>query len=145
MTSTEDNKVIARRLLSVRQLLGQTQKAFAESLYISLRALQNYEQGERKIPAEVLITLARVHSIDPVWVMDGPGKSPRMLAIAEDIDVELLQRAQSMVSRALEESKKKIDQESYFRLVAETYRFYACGAAVDSQTAFLSAIFKEVI
>lgn len=43
---------VGNRLKALRTALGYSQPAFSDILSISLRALQNYEQGERKAPAQ---------------------------------------------------------------------------------------------
>lgn len=42
----------------------------------SPRAYQNYERGEREIPAALLKALYDAFAIDPLWVLTGPGEEP---------------------------------------------------------------------
>jgi transcriptional regulator with XRE-family HTH domain len=70
------NAEIGRRLAVVRETSGLAQNAFAERLGVSPRAYQNWERGEREIPAAVLRALYEQFDIDPLWVLTGPGDQP---------------------------------------------------------------------
>lgn len=48
-----------------------SQKKFAEKLGVSLRAYQNYERGEREVPAALIRALFEAFQIDPVWLLTG--------------------------------------------------------------------------
>ena len=54
LANPEENVSIGRRLAGVREHRHLTQTEFAERLALSPRAYQNYERGEREIPAAVL-------------------------------------------------------------------------------------------
>lgn len=63
-----------KQFVSIRHYLGKTQKQIAELLGISLRAIHGYEQGWRKIPANIerqilfLIFLQRgSKDLKPCW------------------------------------------------------------------------------
>lgn len=61
---------VGNRLKVLRTTLGYSQSAFSDILAISLRALQNYEQGERNAPADLQIALVRKFDVDPVWLVN---------------------------------------------------------------------------
>lgn len=79
MSSLSDDKLnaeIGRRLVSVRNASDLAQNAFAERLGVSPRAYQNWERGEREIPAALLRSLYEEFAIDPLWMLMGPGDKP---------------------------------------------------------------------
>lgn len=145
MTSTEEHNLAGRRFLAVRQALGLTQQQFGESLGVALRTEQNYERGARKIPADVLLRLAREHGIDPLWVLEGPGLTPRKLSTIS-IDVDVLKKAQAMVSEALDESGKTVGPEIYRELVAETYKRLAQASEAEptNDISFMAALMRTM-
>lgn len=58
----------------IREVLGQTQEGFAELLGVSVRTLQNWEQGRREPqgPAERLLRLASRHPLELLDSIQGP-------------------------------------------------------------------------
>lgn len=124
MSSTNEQFNQAQRFLAVRLALGLSQQAFALGLGISLRAEQNYERGARKLPAEVLLNLSRLHQIDPLWVLDGPGHVPRKLA-ASGVDMTLLTRATRLVKAAVVGAGKDVSEDQFAEWVTAVYRFYS--------------------
>lgn len=77
LATLEDNASIGERLAALRNRVRLSQVDFAERLGISPRAYQNYERGEREVPAVVLKLLYEVFGVDPLWVLTGPGNDPR--------------------------------------------------------------------
>ena len=132
---------MARRLVAVRQLLGLSQKDFAESIGISLRAAQNYEQGERKAPAEVLLRLARVHGVDPLWVLEGPEETPRKLNTTR-IDKDLISKAQLIVTKAVNESGKRVTEEQFAEWVAATYQLLLDSGEARGAQVFINSLIR---
>ncbi len=130
----------ARRFLAVRQHAGLTQHEFAESLGVSLRSEQNYERGERKIPANVLLTIARKHGIDPIWIMEGPGFDPKQHA-APEIDIAVVERAQEMVEKVIARSGQKVSEERRREMVAKAYRYYKTGDS-EGETDLLATFLR---
>lgn len=112
---------------------------------MALRTEQNYERGARKIPADVLLRLAREHGIDPLWVLEGPGLTPRKLSTIS-IDVDVLKKAQAMVSEALDESGKTVGPEIYRELVAETYKRLAQASEAEptNDISFMAALMRTM-
>jgi transcriptional regulator with XRE-family HTH domain len=121
-TTHTDGVAVGQRFSAVRKLLRLTQQQFADSLNISLRSVQNYEKGERKIPSRALLELARTHGIDPLWVLDGPGERPRPIA-AVRLDPKVLVRAEELVGEAMKESGRTLTSEQRGALVSDAYHF----------------------
>lgn len=135
-TSSTNGNVcrLARRFLAVRLENGLSQQAFADALGISLRGEQNYERGMRKLPAEVLLGLAKVFEIDPLWVLEGPEERPRHLA-STGLDQETLTRAIKIVRHAFGAADKPMDDEQFPAIVAAVYQFCmnnASGAGAEA-------------
>jgi transcriptional regulator with XRE-family HTH domain len=125
MSSTNEINVIADRLLLIRTNLGLSQKEFADRLGISLRAEQNYERGDRALPSEVLLSLAKNFDIDPMWLLDGPETNPRLLSRSSSLDPALLEKAVSVVIAAIKESGRgDISSEQISIWIEAVYRFY---------------------
>ncbi len=126
--------LVARRFLAVRLENGLSQQAFADALGISLRGAQNYERGMRKLPSEVLLALAKVFEIDPLWVLEGPEERPRHLASA-GLDRETLARSVKIVRNAFAAANKPMDDEQFPAIVAAVYQFCmnnASGAGAEA-------------
>lgn len=62
---------MGRRLAQARAVLGLTQAGLAEGGGVSVRAIENYEQGLREMSAIALARLCRAHRIDPYWLLTG--------------------------------------------------------------------------
>lgn len=122
------NTEVGNRLKALRTALGYSQSAFSDSLAISLRALQNYEQGERKAPADLLIALVRKFNVDPVWVIDGPGLEPQMRSSFPSIDGKQLAHASSLVELAIpDDLALGINRDAKHYLVALAYNHLSLG------------------
>lgn len=114
----------AERLLIVRNYTGLSQQAFADALGISLRAEQNYERGSRKIPADLLLTLAVRFGVDPLWVLQGPEPSLRRLDSSQMINHDLLARAVKVVRAAVVHSQRTVSNDDFAYWVVAVYRFF---------------------
>ena len=55
--------MIIRRIRDLREDHDYTQAALADHLHITQAAYSNYETGERSVPIEVLIQLARFYNV----------------------------------------------------------------------------------
>ena len=135
MASTNNNSAVATRFLRVRLNAGLSQQAFADALGISLRGEQNYERGVRKLTADVLLAIARIYRIDPLWILEGPEERPRKLISDSGIDRAVLARAIRIVTIAVADSGKNIDDESFSDLVVAIYEFLidnVSGAGVEN-------------
>ena len=73
MASTIENEEVGARLRDLRFKSDLSQRQFADFLGISLRAYQNYERGERKIPADIVRKLVDKSDINPIWLLSGSG------------------------------------------------------------------------
>lgn len=135
--------MIARRFLAVRASLKLSQKQFADGLGISLRAEQNYERGDRKVPAEVFLGLARRYGIDPLWAMEGPGEIPKRLNTKE-LDTRLLAKAHQLIRTAIRNSGKKVSEQQSAEWVAAVYRFYLDSDEAEGAQALVGTLIRSV-
>lgn len=104
IASTNENVTIGRRLATLRQKLGFSQRDFAEKLEVSLRAYQNYERGEREIPAGLIRALYEVFRVQPVWLLLG-GDDP--LRDRGEIDPTLAEAIAWEFGAAVEEVRSR--------------------------------------
>ena len=58
-----------RRIRDLREDRDLTQKEMAAALHCSQQAYSNYELGQRDIPTEVLIRLARFHNVSTDYIL----------------------------------------------------------------------------
>lgn len=59
-----------RRLRDLREDKDLTQAQVAAALHISTRAYGYYESGERTIPPEILISLAKFHKVNIDYLLE---------------------------------------------------------------------------
>jgi len=78
---SSQRKSVGRRLQEARQAVGLSQDEMANALGISSRGLRNYEDGSRELPSSVGFKLCKTYSIDPIWLYEGVGLSPRVKAL----------------------------------------------------------------
>lgn len=57
------------RIRDLREDRDLTQKEMAVALHCSQQAYSNYELGQRDIPTEVLIRLARFHNVSTDYIL----------------------------------------------------------------------------
>ena len=57
------------RIRDLREDRDLTQKQMAQALHCSQQAYSNYELGQRDIPTEVLIRLARFHKVSTDYIL----------------------------------------------------------------------------
>lgn len=129
--------------MAVRLQLRLSQNDFADSLDISLRACQNYERGDRKIPADVLLQLARVHGLDPLWIMEGPESTPRKLNSTK-IDTALIAKAHKLVSKAVADSGRQITDTQFAEWVAATYHFFVESGEAQGASSFVNHMIRAI-
>lgn len=140
MSSTNESLAAARRFLAVRVGLGLSQQAFADALGISLRGEQNYERGQRRLPADVLLKLAKVYQIDPLWVLDGPDDQPRRLGHSGHLDQDRLEKATQLVMTAVQDSGKQVSHDQIADWVGAVYRFYSENASGTGAEALVKTL-----
>ena len=58
-----------QRIRDLREAKDMTQREMAEILHCSQRVYSNYEKGERDIPTEILIALARFHKTSTDFIL----------------------------------------------------------------------------
>lgn len=58
-----------QHIRDLREDKDMTQREMAELLHCSQRVYSNYEKGERDIPTEILIALARFHKTSTDYIL----------------------------------------------------------------------------
>lgn len=58
-----------QRIRDLREDKDMTQREMATVLHCSQRVYSNYEKGERDIPTEILIALARFHKTSTDYIL----------------------------------------------------------------------------
>lgn len=116
MPSEKFNLEVAQRLKAVREKARLLQPKFAARLGISPRAYANYERGERTITAEGIKALYEMFSVDPIWLLSGPGADPRQLKTPTraDLLVEIILK----VEEHLAKRRARLPPEKKARLIA---------------------------
>lgn len=116
MSSERFNVEVGERLKAVREKAGLLQPEFAERLGISPRAYANYERGERTVTAETIKALYEIFSVDPIWLLSGPGADPRQLKTPTraDLLVEIILK----VEQHLAKRRARLPLEKKARLIA---------------------------
>lgn len=128
-----DKAALGQRLLAVRNAHRLPQAAFAARLGLSPRAYQNYERGERELPAAVLTTLHAKFGIDPLWVLVGPGSTPRQVVPNE---AALLEHVVVEVEKYLRATGKRLTPVKKARAVRFCYQ--KCVQTGHSDTTWLA-------
>lgn len=129
LANPHDNLVIGERLVAVRELLRLTQVDFAGRLEVSPRAYQNYERGERELPAAVLTALHATFGIDPLWILIGPGTDPRKSVAAARPDV--LEDIVIAVEGHLQRRRKTLTPAKKARLIRVLYLHFRDQPRID--------------
>lgn len=111
---------VGKRIAAIRTLNRQTQRSFSDSLGASLRAIQNYEKGDRKLPADLLMKICRKYDVDPFWVMHGPGGAP-CKAIPGLIDFDVLLKAERLIGKLDAITEHQLGSAVKLQLLAEAY------------------------
>lgn len=129
MSSTNENILSAKRFLSVRKAQNFSQQQFADELGISLRSEQNYERGERKIPSDVITTVAKKFGVDPLWLLDGSKTNPESTVALHQINYELLNKSVSIVLETARELNIDPKTDKLSKTIVAVYQFYAENAS----------------
>ncbi len=105
----------------VRAHFALSQTVMAQRVWLSLRAYQNYERGEREIPVALVHALYEKFRVDPVWVLTGTGS----MMLAEDqrkrLDQALLDRVVEAVEKFEAGLKRPLSIEHKSRLIGLLY------------------------
>lgn len=122
LSTLDGNVVIGRRLAAARERVRLSQNEFAERMGISPRAYQNYERGEREVPATVLRLLYESFGVDPLWVLIGPGTDPsgRDAAVSPD----LVEQIVVAVEQRLQRIRKPLSPEKKGRVIRLLYQHF---------------------
>lgn len=62
---------MGERLAAVRNMSKLSQEDMCRRLGISRSAFQNYERGQRVLPAELLLKVYEEFDVDPLWMLEG--------------------------------------------------------------------------
>lgn len=106
---------VGERLKVVREKARLLQPEFAQRLGLAPRTYQNYEIGERTISAEAIKALYEMFSVDPVWLLSGPGTDPR--SIKTPTKPDLLAEIIIKVEQHLAKHRLKLPLEKKARLI----------------------------
>lgn len=134
MSSLSNNKFnaeIGRRLVAVRKVSDLAQNAFAERLGVSPRAFQNWERGEREIPAASLRSLYEKFAIDPLWMLKGPGEKPIDAGVRPN--PSLVEEVVLAVEVWLQRRRKTLPMAKKAQLVALLYEHFLNEGAVEAK------------
>lgn len=118
-TSPLDKVLIGRRLAAVREELGLSQEAFADSLGVSKRAYINYEHGEREAPMGVIKAVFDLYQVDMAWLLSGSGEAPKRSSAT--VDFRLIARIASEIERQLAAHGRELKDEHKARLYKALY------------------------
>jgi len=72
--TTENMENIGQRIKELRKMLRLSQKEFAEKIGKSLRAVQNWEYGQRTPDESTLKLIAREFNVNEEWLKTGEGE-----------------------------------------------------------------------
>ena len=130
--STEaENIEIGRRLCALRESLNLSQVEFAQRIDLSPRAFQNYERGERETPASVIKAIYEVFSVDPLWLLVGPGAAPMRAQRGDDAD--LLEKVVVSVEQRLARTRRRLEPDKKGRLIKLIYLHFRSKGGFDAE------------
>jgi len=127
ISSQQDNVDLGRRLFAVRSRLQMAQPAFAASIGLSPRAYQNYERGERELPAVALRSLYLNHQVSPVWLLTGEEDH----SIDGSLDGAKLQSILEAVESRLQIMKRVLPPGKKAKLVSLLYTHLSDRTSTD--------------
>ena len=122
LSNSAINTSIGERLASLRDRLRLSQTDFAERLGISARAYQNYERGEREVPAAVITLLYEVFRVDPLWLLIGPGLDPR--GVDGPASLDLIEEIVVAVESRLQRARKQLPPAKKGRVIRLLYQHF---------------------
>ena len=120
---------VGERLKAVRDNSRLPQSEFAQRLGLAPRTYQNYEIGERTISAEAIKALYEMFSVDPVWLLSGPGNDPR--SIKTPTKPDLLAEIIIKVEQHLAKNRLKLPLEKKARLIVLLNQYIQLRGRVD--------------
>ena len=128
LSTTDTNAQIGRRLAALRDRTRLAQTEFAERMELSPRAYQNYERGEREVPAAVLTALYEVYGADPLWVLMGLSSD---LPTVSTTDLDVLEDVVIAVETRLKKGRRTIAPEKKARLIKLMFLYFRDKPEVD--------------
>lgn len=129
LSSGEANRAVGRRLAALRASEDLSQSAFAERIGVSVRAYQNWERGEREIPAVMLNVLYDEFRVDPMWILAGPGEQP--LSADERPKPQLVEEVVLAVEQWLQRRRKTLPPAKKARLMRLLYEHFLAKGEVE--------------
>lgn len=131
LASRSLNAATGTRLAIFRQRTGLTQKEFGATVELSLRGYQNYERGDRELPAVIISRLHKMWRMDPVWLLDGP--DDRSPFYTTDVDLQLLAAIHRELAARLAGGNLMPTFDQKVRLITPLYDF---ASKADVRSAF---------
>lgn len=108
---SDRTKQIAKRLRRVRESRAMSQREFGRQLGVSPAMMNNYEQGERRVPSDVLAEMAEILECSADELM-GLTKAPRKYEPEMPPEVKALWKKFQLVLKLPEH-----DQRAVIRLI----------------------------
>lgn len=130
LSTEEINLQIGRRLAAVRDRTRLVQTEFAERMGLSPRAYQNYERGEREVPAVVLKALYEVYGADPLWVLTGLSTD---LTATSTADLDVLEEVVIALEIRLKRTRRALPPEKKARLIKLMFLYFRDKPRVDPE------------
>lgn len=93
-----------------------SQAGFADLLEISLSSLKRYEKGEGELSASLLLKIAEISKVSPIWLLTGRGK---LLANDEEMRAA---RAFEITERLFDKKRPKT-REAQLRVFGRIYEY----------------------
>lgn len=107
---------IYQRFREIRKILKMTQTEFGKQLGKTMRAIQNYESGERNINNDIIMILNEKFNINIHWLYTGTGS----MFLEEKKDDNKYQWLNSLLDKLPEEEVKRIENEAQ-KILEEQY------------------------
>lgn len=130
LSTDEVNLQIGRRLAAVRDRTRLVQTEFAERMGLSPRAYQNYERGEREVPAVVLKALYEVYGADPLWLLTGLNTDLKATTAA---DLDVLEEVVIALETRLRKTRRALSAEKKARLIKLMFLYFRDKPRVDPE------------
>lgn len=128
LSTDETNVQIGRRLAAVRERVRLVQIDFAERLGVSPRAYQNYERGEREVPAVVLKALYEVYGVDPLWLLTGLTSNVE----PDTADLDVLEAVVVQLETRLQRARRSLPPAKKARLIKLMFLYFRDKPEIDS-------------
>lgn len=130
LSTIKENAEIGRRLATVRDRSRLIQVEFAERMGVSPRAYQNYERGEREVPAVVLKALYEVYGADPLWVLTGLSLDAAQTTAA---DLDVLEAVVIALETRLKKARRPMAPAKKARLIKLMFLHFRDKPRIDPE------------